>query len=108
MTVTAQQNQIPSCRSFKIDALDVRVFKTLEALATDAAIEVNTYLREVIRRQGSAAAILATGNSQIQFLKKLIALEGVDWSKVTLFHMDEYLGIDQNHKASFRKYLRER
>lgn len=95
-------------RSFNADELDVRIFDSLEDLASDAAFEVNSYLRRVLRERGSAAAILATGNSQIQFLKKLVALEGVDWSKVTLFHMDEYLGIDPSHKASFRRYLRER
>jgi glucosamine-6-phosphate deaminase len=51
---------------------------------------------------------MATGNSQIQFLEKLVALGGIDWSKVTLFHMDEYLGIIGEHSASFRKYMRER
>ena len=95
-------------RSFKADELPVKVFKSLEDLATDAATDVHKYLQEVLARQGSAAAILATGNSQIQFLKKLVAMPGIDWSKVTLFHMDEYLGIDAGHKASFRRYLRER
>jgi glucosamine-6-phosphate deaminase len=97
-----------AARSFKANDLDVQVFNTLDDLATDAAFEVNSHLRSTLQEKGSAAVIFATGNSQIQFLKKLVALEGVDWSKVTLFHMDEYLGIDQNHKASFRRYLRER
>jgi glucosamine-6-phosphate deaminase len=97
-----------AARSFKVDELSVRVFNTLDDLAADAAHEVNEFLRATLREKGSAAAILATGNSQIQFLKRLVALEGVDWSKITLFHMDEYLGIDANHKASFRKYMRER
>src|SRR5688572_546552 len=97
-----------AAKSFKADELSVHVFKTLDDLASDAALEVNTFLRATLKEKGSAAAILATGNSQIQFLKKLVSLEGVDWSKITLFHMDEYLGIDQNHKASFRRYLRER
>jgi glucosamine-6-phosphate deaminase len=97
-----------AARSFKTDKLTVEIFNSLDDLAADAALEVNHFLRATLREKGSAAAILATGNSQIQFLKKLIALEGVDWSKITLFHMDEYLGIDPGHKASFRKYLRER
>jgi glucosamine-6-phosphate deaminase len=97
-----------AARSFNVDALNVRVFNTLDDLAADAAHEVNEFLRATLREKGSAAAILATGNSQIQFLKRLVALEGVDWSKITLFHMDEYLGIDANHKASFRRYMRER
>jgi glucosamine-6-phosphate deaminase len=95
-------------RRFKADQLNVHVFENQEELATFAAHNVNSYLSGVIQNRGSAAVILATGNSQIQFLKKLVELRGIDWSRVTLFHMDEYLGIDQNHKASFRKYLRER
>jgi glucosamine-6-phosphate deaminase len=97
-----------AARSFKADDLSVQVFNSLDDLASDAALEVNQLLRTALKEKGSAAAILATGNSQIQFLKKLVSFEGVDWSKITLFHMDEYLGIDQNHKASFRRYLRER
>lgn len=97
-----------AARQFKVDELDVRVYNTLEDLASDAALEVNTLLRAALKARGSAAVILATGNSQIQFLKKLVALEGVDWRKITLFHMDEYLGIRGDHKASFRRYLRER
>ncbi|HVK57918.1 MAG TPA: glucosamine-6-phosphate deaminase [Candidatus Kapabacteria bacterium] len=97
-----------AARGFKVDELSVQVFNTLDDLAADAAQEVNQFLIETIRAKGSAAAILATGNSQIQFLKRLVALEGIDWSRITLFHMDEYLGIDANHKASFRRYMRER
>lgn len=69
---------------------------------------VHQFLQQCLAERGSAAAILATGNSQIEFLKRLIALGGIDWSRITLFHMDEYLGIDANHKASFRRYMRER
>ncbi len=97
-----------AARSFRVDDLNVQVFTSLDDLANDAADEVNQFLRRTLGQKGSAAAILATGNSQIQFLKRLVALEGIDWSKITLFHMDEYLGIDADHKASFRRYMRER
>jgi glucosamine-6-phosphate deaminase len=95
-------------KTFKIDSLQVRVYANREHLAMDAAHEVNDYLQKTLANQGSAAVILATGNSQIQFLEKLIALGGIDWARVTLFHMDEYLGLSADHKASFRKYMRER
>lgn len=108
MNSTSGAQATRETRKFKADQLEVRVYRSLEDLATDAAESVNSYLAARIQEQGSAAAILATGNSQIQFLKRLAALGGVDWSKVTLFHMDEYLGMDANHKASFRRYLRER
>ena len=90
------------------DALAVRVYREQSDLARDAAVMAQRHLRETLARQGAASAILATGNSQLQFLDALVELGGVDWSRVTLFHMDEYLGIDANHRASFRRYLRER
>jgi glucosamine-6-phosphate deaminase len=95
-------------RTFRVDALDVHVFATQPDLASFVALHVRDHLASTIQRQGSAAAILATGNSQIQFLKNLVALGGIDWSRVTLFHMDEYLGISGDHPASFRRYMREK
>src|SRR5882672_11106404 len=95
-------------KTFEADALAVRVYGTPGDLAQDAARIAQQHLRETLAGQGTAAVILATGNSQIQFLQELGALGGLDWSRVTFFHMDEYLGIDANHRASFRRYLRER
>jgi glucosamine-6-phosphate deaminase len=95
-------------RTFQADQLAVRVYASQKDMSTEVAQIVHDHLVATIERQGSAAAIMATGNSQIQFLEKLVALGGVDWSKVTLFHMDEYLGITGDHSASFRKYMRER
>lgn len=95
-------------KTFAADQLNVRVYTSLRDMAEDAALEANRILREVIQKKGSAAAVLATGNSQLEFLKALVKLDGVDWSRVTLFHLDEYLGISADHSASFRKYMRER
>ena len=95
-------------KSFKVDSLPVRVYASQDDMSTTAAREANDHLCDVIAEQGSAAAILAAGNTQIQFLEKLLAIGEVDWSKVTLFHMDEYLGLDADHSASFRRYMRER
>jgi glucosamine-6-phosphate deaminase len=95
-------------RTLQADALAVRVYRTQDDLAQDAAMVAQRHLQETLARQGAASVILATGNSQLQFLNALAALGGVDWPRVTLFHMDEYLGIDANHSASFRRYLRER
>ena len=95
-------------KTLQIDSLPVRVYQTQADLARDVARIAHERLSEVLAGKGSAVAILATGNSQIKFLEQLIALGGIDWSRVTLFHMDEYLGIDTNHSASFRRYMRER
>ena len=101
------QNTITPTKQFTVDALPVRMYACQSDLSADAAREVHAYLRDVIARQGCARVILATGKSQLQFLAHLAAMDGLDWSKITLFHMDEYLGLDQTHKASFRRYMRE-
>jgi len=99
---------VQASRTFRVDALEVRVYPQQADLARDAAAVAQRYFQEVLARQRAATAILASANSQIQFLQALVALGGVDWSRVTLFHMDEYLGIDADHPASFRRYMRER
>ena len=61
-----------------------------------------------IQNQGFANIILATGTSQFETLNQLLSEEGIDWKKVTVFHLDEYIGLPITHPASFRKYLVER
>src|SRR5690554_427782 len=60
-----------------------------------------------IHDKGHANIILATGTSQFETLNQLLT-EDIDWSKVNIFHLDEYLNIPMTHPASFRKYLKER
>jgi len=95
-------------KTLQIDSLPVRIYENQMELAQDVARIAHEYLTAVLKRKGAAAAILATGNSQIKFLEELMSIGGIDWSRITLFHMDEYLGIDVNHPASFRRYMRER
>jgi len=64
-------------------------------------------ISKTLKEKGSASIILATGASQFEMLGELVKAE-VDWSKVTVFHLDEYIGIPDTHPASFRKYLKER
>ncbi len=91
-----------------IDHLSVRIYDSENSIAQDAAQIVQSYLQTVISEQNEARIMLATGNAQIKFLENLIALGGIDWSKITFFHLDEYLGIDPNHSASFHRYLCDR
>jgi glucosamine-6-phosphate deaminase len=67
-----------------------------------------TRLREALERRGAAAVIVATGASQFEVLASLAQAPGVEWEKVTFFHLDEYLGLPVAHPASFRRYLWER
>jgi glucosamine-6-phosphate deaminase len=93
--------------AFTVDALQVKVYATPDDLALAAAMEARQALREALAARGTAAAILASATSQIKFLDCLAAGNGVDWAKITLFHLDEYLGLAADHPASFRRFLRQ-
>jgi glucosamine-6-phosphate deaminase len=95
-------------KTFTIDSLFVEVYPSAYELAEGAAKFAQVYLRSLLRRQAKARILLATGSSQIQFLDILIKLGDVDWSKITCFHLDEYLGITPDHPASFQHYMREK
>jgi glucosamine-6-phosphate deaminase len=71
-----------------------------------AALDAREIINGAIDNKGGTNIILATGNSQLTFLHALRDLAGIDWSKVDVFHMDEYVGLDPNHKASFPRFLR--
>jgi glucosamine-6-phosphate deaminase len=92
----------------KVDALEVRVYDRAAEMAAGAADLAAETLREVLARQADAAVILASAASQVLFLEGLVAADGIDWQRVTLFHMDEYLGITGEHPASFSRFVQER
>jgi glucosamine-6-phosphate deaminase len=91
----------------KVDKLLVTVFQTDDELGNTAAAEAADVIRCAVRERGEANVILATGNSQLAFLTALRQDKNVLWSKVNVFHMDEYIGIDPNHPASFPNFLRQ-
>jgi len=95
-------------KTFQVDALKVHLYNREAELTHDVAKIAQQYLQNLLTQQSTATVVLATGNSQIKFLDALIALGGIDWSRIALFHLDEYLGIEADHPASFRCYLRER
>ena len=64
-------------------------------------------VKMALAKKGEARIIIATGASQFEMFKVLVESD-IDWSKVTVFHLDEYIGIDSSHPASFRRYLKER
>jgi glucosamine-6-phosphate deaminase len=88
-------------------SLAVQVFPTTETMATAAALHTAGVLRQAVADHGEARMIVATGNSQIAFVTALASVE-VPWDRVTVFHMDEYVGIDDDHPASFQRWIRER
>jgi glucosamine-6-phosphate deaminase len=88
--------------------MDIRVFDTKQELGRAAAERAKAAIGEAIARSGEARVIAATGASQFEFLDALTALPGIDWGRVEMFHLDEYVGMPDTHPASFRRYLRER
>jgi glucosamine-6-phosphate deaminase len=86
----------------------IKVFEEKNALGKAAAEEAASAIRAAIASRGSARIVAATGASQFEFLDALTAAPRIDWQKVELFHLDEYIGIPMTHPASFCKYLRER
>ncbi len=95
-------------RDFSVDELSVRVFDDVDALARQAAADAADAIRNAIDERGAANVMLATGNSQLAFLAQLVTHKDLDWSRVTAFHMDEYVGLPPTHTASFQRYMRER
>jgi glucosamine-6-phosphate deaminase len=85
-----------------------KVFEDAASLSIAAAEQAAAAIRRAIAEGGSARIVAATGASQIALLENLTAAMGIDWSRVTMFHLDEYVGLAITHPASFRKYLLER
>lgn len=88
--------------------VDLRIIPDKDTLGAEAAACGAAAIREALSRHGEATIVVATGASQFEMLKALVAAEDIDWSKVTAFHLDEYVGLDTSHPASFRRYLEER
>jgi len=86
----------------------VRVFDDKKLLGEAAAEQASKAIRRAIGKQGIARIIAATGMSQVDFLDALTRDDKIDWRKVEMFHLDEYVGLPLTHPASFRKYLFER
>jgi len=78
------------------------------SLGQAAADHAARSLRRTLSDQKSARLVAATGASQFEFLDALTSASGIDWSRVEVFHLDEYIGLPSTHPASFRKYLFER
>lgn len=85
-----------------------RIFEEKKQLARAAAVQAATAIRGAIKDRGLARIVAATGSSQFDFLEALTATAAIDWQKVELFHLDEYIGIPMSHPASFCRYLQER
>jgi glucosamine-6-phosphate deaminase len=89
-------------------SVKVDVSAAKEEMGRKAAREGASYVRRALQDRGRASIVVATGASQFEMLDHLVKEPGIDWSRVTGFHLDEYVGMSMDHPASFRRYLKER
>ena len=87
--------------------IHIDISDNADELGMRAAEKIASLIEEAINKKGKARIILSTGMSQFETLSHLITYD-LPWDKVEMFHLDEYVGLDESHPASFRKYLKER
>jgi glucosamine-6-phosphate deaminase len=85
----------------------IKVFPDKKSLGQAAATQAATAIRRAIRERGQARVVAATAASQAEFLDALVREPGIDWERVEVFHLDEYIGLPVSHPGSFRKMLLE-
>ena len=83
------------------------ISNTKEELGNLSAIHAGNLIKKAIKEQGYARILLSTGASQFPFFTEFVK-QDIDWNKVEMFHLDEYVGISENHPASFKRYLLDR
>ncbi|PKL06741.1 MAG: glucosamine-6-phosphate deaminase, partial [Spirochaetae bacterium HGW-Spirochaetae-9] len=88
--------------------MNIGIFENSATLGRQASDLGTRAIREAIAARGEANIILATAASQFPLLDCLVREPGIDWSRVTCFHLDEYIGIPESHPASFRSQMKER
>jgi len=88
--------------------VQIKRFEDKQQMAKVAAEEAASILREAIQKNEKARIIAATGAAQFAFLEGLTRLPGIDWRRIEMFHLDEYIGIPETHPASFCRFLKER
>lgn len=91
----------------KYDQLPVVISDSNQAAGRAAAADFAAFAQQALVDTERIAVILATGNSQLAFIKAATEHPDIDWSRITVLHMDEYLGMDDQHPASFRRWMRE-
>jgi len=87
--------------------MTVHILASNEAVGRKAADDLAAIFSHMISKQGHAAIILASANSQLAFLRALRVKKGIEWDKVIVFHMDEYLEMSDQHPASFSRFIRQ-
>ena len=93
---------------FSVDKLHVLEFENRDLLGRSAAQTVADLMRRTIQHKGNVRMVFASAMSQVDFLKYLGEEENIDWSKVTAFHLDDYVNFPSEHPQSFSRFLIDR
>ena len=86
----------------------IKILADRSSLSRAAAEHAADSLRSLLHEKTAVRLVAATGASQFEFLEALTSSPDIDWSRLEVFHLDEYVGLPVSHPASFRKYLYER
>jgi glucosamine-6-phosphate deaminase len=95
-------------RQFRRDQLGIEIHESRAAAGEASATAAAEELRAMLSKRGEASVVFASARSQDEFLACLRTQPDIDWKRVTVFHLDEYVGLPASHPASFRYYLRDR
>jgi glucosamine-6-phosphate deaminase len=95
-------------KCFRVENLSVEVHPGGKSLGAAAALAAATAMKQLGAGLESFGVVFATGVSQLETLDALTRIAGIPWNRVRGFHLDEYVGLPIEHRASFRRYLREK
>lgn len=93
-------------KSFKKDNLDVSIFDTRRDMGRQAANDVREAIRKALTLKDEINIIFAAAPSQNDFFEALTSFKDIAWEKINAYHMDEYLGIDQDAPQGFGNFLK--
>lgn len=94
-------------KEFTVDKLKIKIYETRPDMGTNAAKEASQKIKELLSEKEFINIIFAAAPSQNEFLLSLCQAEGIDWSRINAFHMDEYVGLDSNAPQRFAQFLKE-
>lgn len=94
-------------REMTYERLKVKVYTSRQAMGEAAAQAAAQHIRDLLSRQSRATLVFASAPSQNEMLEALRQQPGIDWTRITAFHLDEYVGLAADHPASFRRYLQD-
>lgn len=90
---------------YQADSMVMEVHRDRQAMGAAAAALAAQYIDQMLSEAEEASVVFASAASQNEFLEALRTRPEIDWTRITVFHLDEYLGISEEHPASFRRYL---